>query len=117
MKNKKIMLLGLFVVVLSAFVFAVYADDDVEEKELKLNNVSNITYGSCVSEAAFLKNACFQEVRDIRTSCKMNSQNATDAKVAAKLCNKDFLYSKKQCKVDFKKAKTECKKLNKRNKE
>lgn len=63
-----------------------------------------VTFGTCVSEAAKLKNMCYASEKDKAATCK-----SADKK--SKECRKVYKVSKKQCKMAFKAAKKECRKL------
>lgn len=106
MSKKPILFLVLGAFLVFGVAFAA-AQGVAEKKDVGLNADTavaaqgNVTYGSCVSDAAKVKNDCYASVKTQRASCV----NGTEDKTVAKQCVKDYTSGKKLCKVDFKKAK------------
>ncbi len=122
MKKSLLFLSILLVFGMFSFVFAennnsnVNKSDEVPVPTLYANNasnnsvngsqVSNMTYGSCVSQYAQLKNTCFTSVKQGKSACVESAKNSTN-KSAIKQCSQDFGLTKKECKAEFKIAKKE----------
>jgi hypothetical protein len=109
MNISKILVFGIVVVALMA-VFALGQSDNKTDKN---NDSSNVTYGTCVSQAAAVKNICFADVKETKLACRTQALNATEPKGEKKQCNKDYFAEKKECKADFKLAKKDCQKYKK----
>jgi uncharacterized protein YgiB involved in biofilm formation len=101
---KKLSIMSMvFLVFFVSFAFA--AEGDVATTSE--TTTEKVTFGTCVAEAAVLKDSCFAEVKDAKNACLAN---ATDD--AAKTeCAKTYKAEKTQCKADFKASKVECKKI------
>ncbi len=98
----------MFFLVILALSLVAAAKSENNTYEVKMERadkvVKNMTYGSCVSENAKVKNDCFASVKEARKSCLMNASDSS-------VCKTDYKKDLKQCKIDFKTSKKECKKI------
>lgn len=111
--NKTILTIffGLFLVGMFSLALGVAQDATQKEARQTIKAEGNATFGQCVSDAAILKNACYDTVKTTKETCKVNAQNQTEPRIATKACNSDYKNEIKQCKTDFKSGKQECKKI------
>ncbi|MEK6910534.1 MAG: hypothetical protein AABW82_02065 [Nanoarchaeota archaeon] len=93
-----------FLVSLFSLVMAEKSDNDSAKMERADKVGKNMTYGSCVSENAKVKNECYVAVKNARASCLLNASDSD-------LCQPAYKKDLKQCKTDFKASKKECKKI------
>ena len=97
-----------FVFLAAAFVIA---DDNSSGNNtpsvISVHNDSNMTFGKCVSEAAKIRQVCYQEDKNISKQCVITAKSGKD-KPKAKQCILDYKETKKNCKLDFKEAKKVC---------
>lgn len=108
---KKILILGLVFLAVLTVVFAAQ-DDEKQARGLDDNNqTKNMTFGTCVSEAAVIKNTCYADVKETRNTCKEAAKNQTDVRAITKTCDQTYKQEKTRCKQDFKAAKKECGKI------
>jgi len=75
--------------------------------------VTNQTYGQCVSAAAKIKNGCYDQVNTNYQNCLDDVSNLTDDKKNALMtCLTTYKQSKTACKTDFKAVKNgQCKRI------
>lgn len=111
--NKKILAVILGIFVIGMFSLALAKTEEVGQKEARqtIEPQGNNTFGNCVSDAAAVKNTCYQTVKAERATCKSDAQNQTEPKPALKNCLNTYKKDLKQCKMDFKSDKNECKKI------
>ncbi|MDO8460360.1 MAG: hypothetical protein Q7S74_04580 [Nanoarchaeota archaeon] len=103
--RKIVFMLISFVFLVSLFSLVMAAKPEMNNSELKAYKAEkNMTYGSCVSENAKVKNECYVAVKNARASCLLNASDGA-------VCKADYKKDLKQCKADFKASKKECKKI------
>jgi len=103
---------GYIAIILGMLVAASFAFADENETT---TTGPRTTYGTCVSEAAKLKNTCFENSRTTSGSCKATAEGQASKKAMQKECRTAYNAGKKTCKTDFKNAKMECAKTYKPN--
>jgi len=74
------------------------------------SNITNVTYGQCVTQKAIVKNTCFASAKNAKETCKVPAKEAK-SKEALKQCRITYRDTKKQCKVAFKLGKEECRSI------
>lgn len=108
MKISKSVILCLFLIAAMPLAFAVNEQGNSAGETAAAEKKA--TFGQCVSEAAAIKNACHQSVKDALASCKAIDAGQAE-KPAKKECRAAYKTSKKNCKADFMAKKTECRKI------
>lgn len=117
MMNKSVLLM-IAIVLASALVFA---DDANGSPENKADNITakgfgalNMTYGSCVSEAAKIRNVCYEAAKEQAKSCAAaaNGSDGRKDKAMMSQCKSTSKDGSNQCKKAFKATKKdECGKI------
>jgi hypothetical protein len=111
MKNNKILVLTLCLVLVLGLSFTMAATNKSLDKAKKVN------YGSCVSAQTKIKNSCFKVEKESYKTCQENKRqqvkdgiltNKTEIKAIGKSCREDRKIGLKECKVTFKASKAVC---------
>ena len=109
MNNRVILLLGTLLVFSLIFLVSEVRAED--EANIVISSDKNVTYGTCVSDFAKIKNPCFNESKQIRRVCLENAGNDS---VMQKTCKLEYKENKKECKNSFKESKQFCKQYKKK---
>lgn len=116
-KNKlKGLTISLFAILLvTLMVTIVMAENDSNiGNNSYINNSNKMTFGKCVSDAAQIRQGCYEIEKSISKQC-VNIANLTKDKNKETQCFSDYKESKKNCKSIFKEAKVTCIQIYKPN--
>lgn len=115
MKKGLIVISLILVISLSFLVFAEPNQSQNRDRNFSIdgsiqnnsNNVKNMTFGQCVSDAAKLRNDCYAQGKQTLKNCTQASKQ-TKNKLEAKACQSSGKNASKVCQQTFKDSKQTC---------
>lgn len=111
-----ILLMAFFIVATFSFVLAAKTENESESAGTPMlisaqdnASVKNMTYGTCVSAAAKIKNECYASTKVTLKNCTATDANASKGKNVQ--CKTDYKSTMNNCKMLFKSSKKDCAKI------
>jgi len=110
-KEVMVLFVAVFFVILMASI--TIAENESNEASVVVNikdnisNLSNMTFGKCVVEAAIIRQKCFEEQKNLAKECVKTAKQGKNKEEARK-CLVSYKENKKNCMASFQEAKKNC---------